>query len=389
MPKNIEMSVLNSEGSYDVLYPITIAENVLNLGSFVSENDLILSSTTKELLEISQDSTPDDAFAKLALGTGKWGYKVTLKTPKGSPISGVTIKGITPINGGTCVTDEDGYTFGVSTGESVTLTATSPYYDLNNINQSVQSTNIMTDVELVMSSKGDNGEDTFASTTNVTYSPDVVEFDFCLVGGGGAGDGGGMSNGYWYGGPGGNGGDTTNVMNLINNSSLVKIVVGAGGNGNHNSADSQRMGGNTKITYNSNDYTALGGGILTGGQGGENGPNRNNNGGIGGRGSYYEWQAYYPPQNGGNATVYKFEDASLGFAGGGGGGGSDGSSSNNKVGGSPYGGDGSSKMTDYEGDTKCNSKGYGGGGGGIRGDRSDGGNGYQGVVFIRWRKQAS
>ena len=356
MPKNIEMSVLNSEGSYDVLYPITIAENVLNLGSFVSENDLILSSTTKELLEISQDSTPDDAFAKLALGTGKWGYKVTLKTPKGNPISGVTIKGINLINGGSCVTD---------------VTATSPYYDLNNINQSVQSTNIMTDVELVMSSKINDGEEfEITSSKNIKLSQDIANFDLCLVGAGGG-------NPYWgsreervlYS-SGGGGGYVTNALLLDNDLSTLKIIVGAGAEGD---------GGATSVNYKGQNYNADGGKSATYIEGISGRAIGGAGNGKGGDSGNYDTNGY----PGGDGTVYKYNEISLGLAGGGGGGGGCNRSEIGGAGGKPYGGYGIAEGG------PLNPTGYGGGvGGQISGfsHNIDGNSGYQGVVFLRVHK---
>lgn len=422
MPKNIEMSVLNSEGSYDVLYPMTIAENVLNLGSFVSENDLILSSTTKDLLGISQDSTPDDAFAKLALGTGKFGYRFHITTPLGNPVIGAKISNIQTIMGEEVITDKSGIGFGVSESTNFSTTVTSPCLDLNDVSTQVVSDNVITDIYLTCATKEaynkQTGEDTFETSQNIRYSLDIESFDLCLVGGGGtAGEPQSMLD---MTAGGGCGGDTTNVLNLDNTGDILNIVVGSGGgkyyydNSNGcadiNLPDSGSPGGNTTITYGENNYEALGGGTVyidwTGTR--KLVISREGNGGVGGypysSGTYSE--TALTATAGSNATVYKFNDSSLGFAGGGGGGGSPQFKQNYQDpvttlnGGLPYGGKGANiinQESELSYIQSAQATNYGGGGGGFAISNCQRyqkgylctGCGYQGVVFIRWHKQTS
>ena len=70
------------------------------IDKFAPLNQDILSDQTRELLLLDSSSTPDSAFQKLALGVGKYGYKITVKTPKGHPVSGITVTGVTTITGG-------------------------------------------------------------------------------------------------------------------------------------------------------------------------------------------------------------------------------------------------------------------------------------------------
>ena len=389
MAKSIEMNYKESS-AYEVIYPQTIAQNVIDLDMYISDSDLLLSDTAKELLEISSDSTPNDAFIKLALGTGKWAYAFYLKTPKGNPISNVAISGIEQINGGSCITDENGYTFGVAETQSITISATSPYADLDNIsNQQINSTGIITTTDLTMSDN-EQTEFEYSSSRTIVYSSDVETMDFCLVGGGGGGNTGSNNNRviYWGGG-GGNGADTFNELNVINNSSLINVTIGAGGQGTYRSVPDQTMGGTTLLSYSNFSYQALGGGTTYPESRSSLYPSwtnsrQSNNGGLGGDG-YFLYRSVIQATVGGDATIYKFNDESLGYAGGGGGGGSGDSSATQKKGGQPYGG-----TAKWDQNDNGNALGFGGGGGGMRDLNMDddyvAGNGYQGVVYIRIHK---
>ena len=107
MPKNIEMSVLGSDGTYDVLYPKNISDIVLS------------SEYLKGVFNLSDNSDIDDAFDYInrkiiLLQYNKAGINVTLKSAGGSPLEGIPINGITANYDGTgsCVTDSDGKCFG-------------------------------------------------------------------------------------------------------------------------------------------------------------------------------------------------------------------------------------------------------------------------------------
>ena len=145
-------------------------------------------------------------------------------------------------------------------------------------------------------------------TSSQTYSmPNgYTSMDVFLVGGGGGGEIGYStasstgSNGRWISGRGGSGGYTTTTKNINAPKTTRSVVVsiGTGGLGakkTESGATTQQSGGNTTITYNSNTYTAIGGGnivdIKTGGSGG-------------GAGSYFSYStsadAYYGGNGGSN-----------------------------------------------------------------------------------------
>lgn len=354
------------------------------IGDLLNKGNL-LQDTTCDLLAISKTSVPNDAFVKLALGTGNYGYKVKLVTPKGRPLPGITISGILSPIGEPCVTDENGEVLGVSVQQQVTLSATISFYDLNSVNQEVTSTGTITNVTLTASAKA--SEETFStSVDDVYFSPDVDEFDFCAVGGGGGG-----ASGYYNTRTGGGGGGGY-AVNLLSHTAVpgakYSFVVGSGGNGTNDPGSSNRFDGNDGgTTYvKENDEVILtadggkGGDVQTDGHGGAG----NGNGGTGTTSSGIK-------NAGQSATVYKFGQISLGLAGGGGGGaGAIGDVSTGSFGGGgsgalPYGGDGG---IGNNGPSVGYGPGGGGGGGGYRPNQyqaRSGGKGYNGVVYARWR----
>lgn len=307
----------------------------------------ILSDTTRNLLALTSSATPDLAFQKLALGVGKYGYKITVKTQKGHPVPGVTVTGVTTIIGGACVTDSSGTVLGVSTATSVSLSVASPYVDLDSKTQQATSSGVVTDVTIVLPNKSKT-EDSFTSSGTLKLSPDVSEVDFCLVGGGG--------DGTDYG-SGGGGGYVYNLMNHHYNSSASYVVTVAGHTGT------------TSITKNGATIASAAGGTSASGQ--STPGTGNGNGGklvAGGTGT-----------NGTSGKGYKFNDSSLGVAGGGGGGG--GGSSGSSYGGAPYGGRGGGKRGVS---TEPTGPGGGGGAGGF--DYGSGAVGAAGILYYRWRK---
>lgn len=336
------------------------------IGDFLGKASL-LQDMACDLMGISRLSVPNDAFVKLALGPGKYGYRITVKTPSGTLLPGITVVGVDAINGDACVTDENGVAVGVSASQTVTLSVDSGFYDLETASQEVVSTGTLTDVVITLQAK--TPEATFdTSVSDLEFSPDVTEIDFCAVGAGGGGVGKGQ-------GPGGGGGYVKNLLNhVVSHDKKYSIEIGAEGEGNF--VETANDGGTTKI--------------LLGGEEILSAP-----GGKGGYSNYGTTKGGTGNGNGGDSTSvngtagsgYKFGDPSLGIAGGGGGGAGQKNSQASGYygqGGAPYGGRGG--QGDFAGE---NGKGPGGGGGG--GGRSTGGGGQyggdggRGIVYVRWR----
>lgn len=189
----------------------------------------VLPDDVCSLLDIDENtSEPKDAFAKLALGTGKYGYLVTVKTAGGNPVSGVTVSGISLINGGACVTDETGTVLGVTTSSSPSLSVSSPFLDQVSIPATtVQSTGPITPVELAFAENMSEME-TITSSKVVKFSPDVAEIDVCAIGAGANGIYARVANDDCY--ISGSGGGIANALSLPYFGEALTVIIGASGN---------------------------------------------------------------------------------------------------------------------------------------------------------------
>lgn len=229
MPKNIEMSVLGSDGTYDVLYPKNISDIVLS------------SEYLKGVFNLSDNSDIDDAFDYInrkiiLLQYNKAGINVTLKTAGGSPLEGIPINGITANYDGTgsCVTDSEGKCFGYCDAGSVTVSCNS-YADMTINSQQIQTlATEMYDVELTASNLLNFIK--IISSNNIIFSTNVSTVDVCCVGGGGGSFSQRGSSGYIIGG--GAGGQVTiNEGISVESNTSYSLIVGSGGRGSTNEPD--------------------------------------------------------------------------------------------------------------------------------------------------------
>lgn len=340
--------------------------------------ETVLQDATCEILDIPPSAVPNDAFAKLALGIGKYGYVVTVLFPDGSPVEGATLTGINNQYGGTAVTNANGQAVGVSTEQSVVIGVNNPYIDIQSVSGiAIQSTGILTAYTVML--PYDESIKTLTSSQTLNLSPKAATVDFCAVGGGG---GGAQAVGnYEKRGPGGGGGYVSNALNVqIGSEDTFSIIVGAGGNVGENSSSSAETftaaaGGTTSVSKNSSVIlSANGGGGATGyyRNGTASGGTGNGNGGV-------------SDEKGADGTGYIFNDQSLGLAGGGGGGGDDsGTLTSGGYSGLPYGAPGSI----WSVNTNAGTPGIGGGGGGgAKGSYGEGGYasaGGSGAVYARF-----
>ena len=222
MAKNIEMSVLGSDGSYEVLYPYTIPSQVEDL----------LNNDTKVYIGLSEDSTPDDAFRSLYLLNvlqGKIALTLTVKdSATGTPMEGIQIacssycdaKG-NPI-AGPIETNSEGKIDVFCSVSNPTLSI-SGYFDIEDYSQQFS-------YELGNSYSAEWNVTTrnflkMTSGTNKMFSPNVNRVDVTCVGGGGSGAF--VSNGS---GQGGNGGFCVVQENTDFNFNIgYSLIVGSGG----------------------------------------------------------------------------------------------------------------------------------------------------------------
>ena len=325
--------------------------------------DETLTNATKSMYGLGIHATPNTIFQKLAMPYGYYGFDITVVTEDGDPVPNVILNGLEDFEGNVPVTNENGrYEIAVSASQTPTLTIG------NHIGIADGTFALETNAEYVFTpitiTVHLDTATRFIDTTSEyrIYTPANAVVDLCTIGGGG---GGGKSNtgDGTYGG-GGGGGYCTNLTNIstISNGSALSFSIGGGG------AAGGGKGGATTIKCNGEVLLQADGG--NGGAGFVQG--KGSGGGAGnGRGGHSQ-----TPSQGVDASVYLFDDTSLGLPGGGGGGGSpnyDYSTSTPGAGGKPYGG-------------ACGKGGTGTGGGGGAGDNMWAtGGGYKGGAYARVR----
>lgn len=260
---NIQMNQL-SDSEYDKHYPYTYAE---------------LSNLSSSLQSMYRATTLDGALEQAYYGVGNYVYDITLLAPNGSPVSGITIGGVTTQSGGAAVTNSNGFVRGVSKNSTVTLTVTSPYPDINNISQRVTSTSLVTAVTLTLTAY--TGIRIYTASGNATLSPWVTSVEYSVVGGGGSGAA--VFNYGQGGATGGAGGYVVNGNRNITSNRNISWTIGAGGDsvyaggtGNSRVGNYGIAGSSTTLIIGGYQFAANGG--AGGGYIGVTGINGNNGG---------------------------------------------------------------------------------------------------------------
>lgn len=343
-----------------------------------------LSPETAEMYGLNETAVPDDVFIILALGVGKYGYGITVKYPDGTPAAGLSVTGVTDRLGKAITTDKNGYFLAVSENNKISFSIKSPYFDIANIsNQAVNAAGVLTrqTVEFVYKTYENY---ILLTTSQVMKFSRACKLDLTAVGGGGGGVGP-TGRGQYGAGGGGGGGYAKSLLDVnILKDEILKIVIGSGGPYGTYTSTGTIIASNGGITsIEKNDVEIL---TVNGGSGGKGwfGSSGTTAGGIGNGNGGAELA------NGTNATIFIFNDQSLGLAGGGGGGGSGSGNASQQYSGQPFGARGSYARDDVGLDiASAGAAGLGGGGGGSGsgannafGSPSKGG---AGGVYLRWK----
>ena len=362
-------------------YDLTRADQPTQEGTPLNKASLLKDSTAA-LLGLPKTAVPDDAFVALVLGQGVYGYRVRVQLADGTPVEGATVSGIQPLTGSTLVTGADGTVLGKSASASVTIGCTSPYIDQKApAAQTVTKTGTITDVTLTLENVTDML--TISSSKTARISSMAKRIDIFASGGGGGGAAT-ISSVSRIGSGGGGGGYASNKLNEpISGYTDLKVIIGAGGiagnSSNENSGNGGKGGETTVSLNNITMLTASGGFGATGNTPGEG----NGRGGYGSENRYGE--------QGVAASVYVFNDSSIGIKTGGGGGSGGSGSASPSNGGSPNGGKSGyvEQMQGYEMHYAGAAGGVGGGGGGDYYGGSGGGAGGPGIVYLRFHFDAA
>lgn len=229
------------------------------------DKDENLSASTAAIYGVGIGYTPDKVFQQIATNFDRT-INVTV-TLDGSPIQGVTVNGITPASGeGTCITNAEGKTSGVTGVNSVTLTTNSGYVDVNEASQVVNTGGALeTNVTLAITSKT-TGKVEIKTSQTIKFNPKRTSVTYFIVGGGASGSCCKYSVGvncYYIG---GSGGGYTKTGTINPNNQPVTITIGAGGQRQSMESDRSQpvensgyYGGATTITGNFGTVTADGG----------------------------------------------------------------------------------------------------------------------------------
>ena len=355
MGKIIEMNYKGEDGSYVVLWPRVYSNVVLNSQDLLSEFELEDGSNIDDVLQQINRNI-------LLLQYNKAGVNVTVATNSGSPLSGLTINGITlNVDGtGSCITDEQGKCFGYCDAGQKNISVSGTYADatFNSINQNFVATqlyniNIIATVRNFMNYRG---------STSVKFSSNVETIDVTVVGGGGGAYGGFNSHEQYMAGGGGGGYCVVQENVSFSPNIAYSLTVGSGGEYNNDGGASTFL----NVSANGGKGTSNAYGGAGNGAGGT--AIRTGSGCNGVDGSVYGYSSYT------ETTLY----------GGGGGGLYQMNSTSNPdtlgTGGKGYGKRASYSQTTGDNDA---TDGYGGGGGARYGD---GGNG---CVAIRMHLKAT
>lgn len=246
------------------------ADNPVEEGTPLNKSTL-LSDAACDLLEIPQTSTPNEAFLKLALGVGKYGYTVHFQWPDGSPMVGYRVKGLTAIDGSALTTDDTGTVFGVSENTSVSVSVSTSFQDLNTASKTIRSTGILTEDTVKITSKS-SFTLTADSSRSYQFSQWAPLVDICAVGGGGSGgSASGFSGNYndvLVGAASGGAGGKVKILENYNPAGkTLTVSIGAGGEGVTNNGVTSPANGSSggTTTVKSGTATVL---SASGGNGG-------------------------------------------------------------------------------------------------------------------------
>lgn len=354
------------DGTAPFYAKISMADNPTQEGTPYDKVN-VLQDVTCDAIGIPHTATPNQAFLALSIGVGRYGYLIHLQYPDGTPAVGFTISGVTSPSGGSPITDENGDAIGVSTSQSIAISITSPYIDIQNEDSiSVPSSGLLTSFSYTVSPV--SGVVLISTSQTVKISPYCKTFDVSALGGGGAGGGCNFPSGAGGGG-GGGGGYCQSALN-INRTEENELTVTIGAGGQYVGNIAGPSGGTTSVV-GKNGLVGLhasggsGGALATASYANFPGGTGNGDGGQGG----------YVNMSGQSGTTHLFDDETQPLTGGGGGGGFYSSSGTQASGGAPNGAIGS--IVDHN----AGQAGPGGGGGGAsrsgnyQGYGSSGGNG--------------
>lgn len=270
-------------------FPIDL--NGINLEGWQQIGDALckknlLDDVACDLLGISRQSVPKDAFIRLGMPTGYHAFEITVTVDR-KPLPNVLIQGVKTFAGAQVYADGSGRAIGMSTSDTVTITIDG-FVDLQPYTKkfSASSETVITEINVGILKK-DTTRVLIDTSQTLLVSRFVDTYDLFLVGGGGSG--GMLATNHTYNGVGGGGGGFTFTKKYIHNhNDKLEFSIGSGGSV-HSSGYTDKdgySGGDTTVTNLKiyKKYRASGG---EGGQIGDDDKALGGDGGSGGGGVYY------------------------------------------------------------------------------------------------------
>ena len=175
MAKRIEMNIKESDSSYEVLWPED--------GRYTDEQ--ILSDEVKTFWGLEPNAIPSDAFMAIAGVFNKTvNFTVTID---GAPAEGVTIEGFNGTAGsGELVTNSEGKCTGITTDNTINVTAKSPWIDAEDVQYNQTLSGIVSNVNIAMTSQS-SGKLEITESKTIKFSPSRTQIQYCVIGGGASG----------------------------------------------------------------------------------------------------------------------------------------------------------------------------------------------------------
>ena len=264
MAKRIEMNIKESDSSYEVLWPED--------GRYTDEE--ILSDEVKTFWGLEPNAIPSDAFMAIAGVFDKTvNFTVTID---GAPAEGVTIEGFNGTAGsGALVTNSEGKCTGITTDNTINVTAKSPWIDAKDVQYNQTLSGIVSNVNIAMTSQS-SGRLELTESKTLKFSPSRTKIEYCIIGGGASGGCDLItSNSFDYNQMvgdafGGSGGGRLKTGSFNNSNQNISISVGSGGNGvslayevgKQNFWDNNQKGydgGSTSLNYSTGSDSVQGG----------------------------------------------------------------------------------------------------------------------------------
>lgn len=264
---------------------LSYADDATQEGSAYTKGN-VLSDEVCDLMALDHDeSEPDDAFRYLALMQASvYGKIVVTVTSNGLPMVGINFT----IGSHSVTTNSQGQASVIVSPGNYTATFSNTL-DLifSPASMQVTATKGKINYYSVTASEASTTQQTFTSSTSISFSSRVSDFDVFCVGGGGSGAavcGMRASNSRFceVGASGGGGGYTATARNITNTGAVIRIVIGSGGSAVSAVLNATDVGGATGDKQDGNPggetYVSMGSKICSalGGNGGESSVSLNN-----------------------------------------------------------------------------------------------------------------